>query len=140
VDMTRFAFGLMSKRLYSILHVKILAFLLVSVEIYFPCTTEYFLFSFLAQVFINPKDFDHQTIELAGDTMNGFQLAETFSRVLVRPMKYEKMKAKDETHRLMAEWIENNKFIVDVENLKKKYKIKMKTVEEFITENKIMFN
>jgi len=58
---------------------------------------------------------------------------------LGRPMNYEKMKPGDETHRLMADWIENNKFMVDVENLKKKYNMKMKTVEEFITENKMMF-
>jgi uncharacterized protein YbjT (DUF2867 family) len=119
--------------------VKILVFLLVSVRIYFACTTEYFLFPFLAQAFLNPKDFDHQTIELAADTMNGFELAETFSRVLGRPMKYEKMQARDETHRLMVDWIENNKFMVDVENLKKKYNVKMKSVEEFIAENKLMF-
>jgi hypothetical protein len=137
--MTKFAIGLISKRLYSISHVKILVFLLVNIKIYLAYTTKYFPFPFLAQAFLNPKDFDHQTIELAADTMNGFQLTEIFSKVLGRPMNYEKRKATDETHRLMVDWIENNKFMVDVENLKNKYNMKMKTVEEFIKENKMMF-
>jgi hypothetical protein len=71
--------------------------------------------------------------------MNGFELAETFSRVLERPMKYETMKSIDEIHRLKVEWIERNKFLVDVEKLKKEYHLKMKTVEEFITENRQEF-
>jgi hypothetical protein len=78
-------------------------------------------------------------IELAADIMNGYQLTETFSKVLGRPMKYEKMQPRDESSRLMIQWIENNKFLVDVEALKKEHGLKLKSVEDFIRENKDMF-
>jgi hypothetical protein len=71
--------------------------------------------------------------------MNGFELSETFSRILGRPMKYEKMKSRDEAHRQMADWLENNKFMVDVEKLNKNYNVKMKSVEDFIRENRQVF-
>jgi hypothetical protein len=71
--------------------------------------------------------------------MNGHQLSETFSKVLGRPMKYEKMEARDESTRLMIQWIENNKFLVDVGALKKEHGLNLKTVEDFIRENKDVF-
>jgi hypothetical protein len=71
--------------------------------------------------------------------MNGHQLTETFSKVLGRPMKYEKMKIKDESTRLRVQWIENNKFLVDIEALKKEHGLNLKTVEDFIRENKDVF-
>ena len=79
--------------------------------------------------------------------MNGHQLTETFSRVLGRPMTYEKAQARDESSRLMVQWIENSKFLVDVEalkkehglNLKKEHGLNLKKVEDFIRENKHIF-
>jgi uncharacterized protein YbjT (DUF2867 family) len=94
---------------------------------------------FAAQAFLNPENYNRQSIELAGDMMNGHQLTETFSKVLGRPMKYEKMKIKDESTRLRVQWIENNKFLVDIEALKKEHGLNLKTVEDFIRENKDVF-
>jgi hypothetical protein len=71
--------------------------------------------------------------------MNGYQLAETFGKVLERPIKYDKMVARDESHRLMVQWIESSKFSVDIEKLKKELDMDMKSVEEFIRENKAKF-
>jgi hypothetical protein len=71
--------------------------------------------------------------------MNGHQLSETFSKVFGRPIKYEKMKARDGSSRLMVQWIENSQFLVDIEALKKKYGLNLKSVEDFIRENKDVF-
>jgi hypothetical protein len=71
--------------------------------------------------------------------MNGHQLSETFSKVFGRPIKYEKMKARDESSRLMVQWIENSQFLVDIEALKKKHGSNLKSVEDFIRENKDVF-
>ncbi len=71
--------------------------------------------------------------------MNGHQLSETFSKVFGRPIKYEKMKARDESSRLMVQWIENSQFLVDIEALKKKHGLNLKSVEDFIRENKDVF-
>ncbi|CAF1359374.1 unnamed protein product [Didymodactylos carnosus] len=96
-------------------------------------------FSILAQAFLNPEKYDRQSIELAADKMNGHQLSQTFSKVLGRPMKYEKMKPRDESSRLMVQWIENNNFLVDVEALKKEHELNLKSVEDFIKDNKHVF-
>ncbi|CAF3813833.1 unnamed protein product [Adineta steineri] len=92
-----------------------------------------------AQAFLNPEKYNHQSIELAGDTMNGNQLCETFSKVLERPMKYVKMDVRDESTRLMIQWIENSKFVVDVKALKEEYGLNLKSVEDFIRENRDVF-
>ncbi|CAF0788741.1 unnamed protein product [Adineta steineri] len=92
-----------------------------------------------AQAFLNPEKYNHQSIELAGDTMNGNQLCETFSKVLERPMKYVKMDVRDESTRLMIQWIENSKFVVDVKALKEEYGLNLKSVEDFMRENRDVF-
>ncbi len=137
----KFTFGLILRQLCNILHVKILESLRVNIHL--PLTlsrrSNSLSFSFLAQAFLNPENYNRQSIELAGDIMNGHQLSETFSKVLGRPMKYEKMKLPDESSRLRVQWIENNKFLVDVEALKKEHGLNLKTVEDFIRENKDAF-
>ncbi len=49
------------------------------------------------------------------------------------------MKARDGSSRLMVQWIENSQFLVDIEALKKKYGLNLKSVEDFIRENKDVF-
>ena len=62
----------------------------------------------VAGIFANPAKFGAQTIEIAGDTVTGTELAEKFSRTAERPIAY---------HRFADSLLEQNVFLGDLARL-----------------------
>jgi uncharacterized protein YbjT (DUF2867 family) len=95
--------------------------------------------AFVAMAFDRPQDFLGKTIELAGDELTEAQIAETFSRVIGRPVKLaSRMKAEGQQPSpeqiAMFKFFNGQGYDADIPALRKMYP-QLKTLERFLREN-----
>lgn len=95
---------------------------------------------FVAEAFDNPADWLGKSIDIAGDQYNKQEIAQIFSRVTGRKIKYlqvpwdEFEKDQGEAMTVMGKWFEDVGYSVDVENLRAQYPWLM-TLEQYLQEN-----
>ena len=95
--------------------------------------------AFVAMAFDRPQDFLGKTIELAGDELTEGQIAETFSRVIGRPVKLaSRMTAEGQQPSpeqiAMFKFFDGQGYDADIPALRKMYP-QLKTLERFLREN-----
>jgi uncharacterized protein YbjT (DUF2867 family) len=79
--------------------------------------------SFVALAFTRPAEFIDRALEIAGDELNMLQVAETFSRVIGRPVSFnqlpiEQTRAFDANLARLCEWMTTHDFGADIPTLR----------------------
>ncbi|CAF0926730.1 unnamed protein product [Didymodactylos carnosus] len=91
------------------------------------------------KAFEEPKKYAKKTVSLAGDNLTGTELAQVFSRVLGRDLKYKKMPSiilrlySNEMYK-MADFFEKTGYDTNIPEVKKEFP-QLRTMEQWLKEN-----
>ena len=95
--------------------------------------------AFAALAFARPSDFVGSEIEIAGSELTNLQAAEVFSRVLGRPVKFQKLPMPmvrvvlGKEFYQMFRWFNNEGFKADIPELRRRYpEVHLHTLEEWL--------
>ena len=95
--------------------------------------------AFAALAFARPNDFIGSEIEIAGSELTNLQAAEVFSRVLGRPVKFQKLPMPmvrvvlGKEFYQMFRWFNNEGFKADIPELRRRYpEVHLHTLEEWL--------
>jgi uncharacterized protein YbjT (DUF2867 family) len=98
--------------------------------------------AFVALAFERPKDFIGAELEIAGSELTNIQAAEVFSRVLNRPVRFQKLPMPmvrlflgKEFYQMFL-WFNNHGFQASIPELRRKYpEVHLHTLEEWLRED-----
>jgi uncharacterized protein YbjT (DUF2867 family) len=92
----------------------------------------------VAKAFDQPKKFLDEEFELAGDEHTPAQMAEIFSKVIGRPVKFVRTSLEELRGRLgeegvkMIEWIDREGYKADIGKLRSRYGLRLTSLEEWL--------
>ena len=89
---------------------------------------------FAALAFANPDDFVGKTLEIAGDELTEPQIAETFTKVIGRPVTLGKGESTDEEENAMKRFFNGTGYTADIPALRKLHP-GLLTLEQYLRKN-----